>query len=240
MVHHSTCQITGCTDPASSRMDGKALCCEHFLNYCYDHLDHYQRLIREQTFRDATVEAMRTFLLQCTREAIDLAHGPDTLENLQRARLLDILMRASDMTRHLRRSPRREMPIPLRVRCEKLGHAWEEETQTRVVSRFGALLQVLHNVETGDLLVVVRLDQNRQTRARVAWAQRRDDGGTELGLELLNCDNFWDLDWSYADPMLHEPEMILKLADDAGNLLRDRKARRGQPVSAPPAGPPSN
>ena len=240
MVQQSTCHITGCTDPACSRMDGKALCCEHFLAYCYDNLDNYQRQIREQTYRDATVEAMRRFLLHCTREAIDLAHGPDPLENLQRARLLDILMRASDMTRHLRRSPRKEMAIPLTIRCEKLGHQWEEEAQTRVVSRFGALLHAQHQVETGDLLFVARRDEDRQTRARVAWAQQDDQGGTELGIELLNCDNFWGLDWSYADPMLHEPEMILKLADDAGNLLRDRKSRQRQPAPQPPAGSPSN
>lgn len=216
------CNMAGCPDSAASRLQDRDLCREHFLSVCYELLDHYERSIREQSFRDAAAESVRTFLLNCTREAIDLAHGPDPLENLQRARLLDILMRAADLARHLRRSPRKEMNVPLRIQCEKLGHAWEVETHTRVISRYGALLAANHEVHTGDLLIVTRLDTQRRTRARVAWAQRRPDGGTDLGLELLNCDDFWGIDWSYADPMLHEPETILKLANDATQALQNR------------------
>ena len=208
------------------------MCREHFISGCYEHIENYQRRMQEQAFREATAESLRSFLLSCTRQAIDLAQSLDDLQNLERARLLDILMRASDLARHLRRSPRKEAVVPLQLRCEKLGHAWEENVQTRVLSRYGALLNCRQEAETGDMLVVQRRDSARETRARVAWCHPLPDSTRDIGIELLNCDNFWEMDWDQGDPTIHEPEMALKFS-------RARKGERSRSVEAstPPSGP---
>jgi len=226
-----SCEVQNCEQPAICSLEGRALCREHFISGCYELIEDYQRQMQEQAFREATAESLRSFLLSCTRQAIDLAQSLDNLQNLERARLLDILMRASDLARHLRRSPRKEAVIPLQLRCEKLGHAWEENAQTRVLSRYGALLNCRHEAETGDTLVVQRRDSSRETRARVAWCQPLPDGTRDIGLELLNCDNFWQMDWNELGPTVHEPEMVLKFS-------RARKGEHSRSVEAstPPSG----
>lgn len=226
------CEVQNCEHPAIASLESRAVCREHFISGCYDLIEDYQRRMQELGFREATAESLRSFLLSCTRQAIDLAQSLDDLHNLERARLLDILMRASDLARNLRRSPRKEAVIPLQLRCEKLGHAWEESAQTRVLSRYGALLNCHHEAETGDTLVVRRRDSGRETRARVAWSNPLPDGTRDIGLELLNCDNFWQMDWNEFGSTVHEPEMVLKFS-------RARKGERSRSVEAstPPSDP---
>src|SRR2546422_6705192 len=48
-----------------------------------------------------------------------------------------------------RRSPRRAASIPVWVRREGKGPTWEEETETQVLSRYGACLECRHAVEAG-------------------------------------------------------------------------------------------
>jgi len=229
MGESGLCNADNCATPAVTVLEGRSLCREHFITTCYDQIENYLRQMQGQGFREATAESLRSFLLSCTRQAIDLAQGLDDLENLERARLLDILMRASELARHLRRSPRKEAVIPLQLRSEKLGHAWEEDVQTRVLSRYGALLCCRHEVEPGETLVVVRRDISRQTRARVAWCHLRPEGEREIGLELLNCDNFWDIDWTDLGPAVHEPEIVLKFT-----RARDGKRSPSVEAAAPP------
>ena len=72
---------------------------------------------------------------------------------------------------------------------------WEEDTITRIVSRYGATLECKHLVRTGETLLVVRKDTGQQTRAQVLFGNSNLSGRQEIGIEFLDCENFWDLDW---------------------------------------------
>ncbi len=97
---------------------------------------------------------------------------------------------------HLRRSPRKVASIPVRLRCEEPGRGWEEDTRTVLLSRYGAALECQHPVETGQMLLVLRTDTGQRAYAQVALRQGKEDGRFEIGVEFLDCDNFWELDWS--------------------------------------------
>ncbi len=105
-------------------------------------------------------------------------------------------LRATDLSCRLRQSQRLAASIPVELRCEEPGGAWEEETQTKQISRYGALLKCQHPVRAGEILLVVRLDTGRQAQARVARRQRKIGGVQEIGIEFLDRDNFWNMDWS--------------------------------------------
>src|SRR5207245_8571594 len=107
---------------------------------------------------------MQHFLTECTRQATDLSQHAEELDNLARARLLDILLSAADLSRHLRRSPRKVATLALRLHCEKPGRTWEEETKTRVLSRHGALVEGQHPVRSGEAALGVRLDSHRRAQ----------------------------------------------------------------------------
>jgi hypothetical protein len=200
MQKHETCSAGGCGRVSAAALDVRPLCREHFIASCYSNLDEYGRLLEESRYRDTTTELVRRFLSDCTRNAADLAQSARDLDNLERARILDILLRAGELSRQLRRSPRKVATIPIRLSSDKLGQSWEELTITRVISRFGAAVDCSHPVDSGDALLLERQDRPEKVRARVAWVQPKEgDGRSEIGLEFLQSENFWDIDWTTAD-----------------------------------------
>jgi hypothetical protein len=57
-----------------------------------------------------------------------------------------------DLSRRLRRSPRKVASIPVRLHCEEPERFREEETETRVLSRHGASLECQQPAEPGEML----------------------------------------------------------------------------------------
>lgn len=194
MTLPESCFVPTCGKPAEVRLATRPYCVPHFIEHSYEKIDEYSRAVAEHKFYQAFAEEMWQFVVDCIARSADLTQYAEQLDNLSRARLLDILLRCAELTRYLRRSPRRLASVRVRLRCEKLGRVWEEETYTQVLSRFGAMLECRHPVETGDTLVITRLDTGAEARTRVAW--RRSLGeASEIGVELLNCDNFWGFEW---------------------------------------------
>ena len=199
MTHRGNCSIPGCLHPVSASLEVRAFCREHFIQACYEQVDLYMRWLEENRYSDTTSEAVRHFLSECSRQVTELAHGEKGLDNLERARLLDILLRTVEMGQQLRRSSRVLVEEAIRLRCEKLGRYWEEETVTRVLSLHGAAVACAHPVEKGDILQVKRNKTGREARARVAWCQRKN-GRSEIGIEFLDSENFWEIGRSAANP----------------------------------------
>ncbi|MBI3484334.1 MAG: PilZ domain-containing protein [Acidobacteria bacterium] len=139
---------------------------------------------------------MRKFIAECTQQAARLSESAKDLNHIERARLLDILFYASDIGSQMRRSPRIALAIPVRVHCETPGRQWQEDALTRSVSRFGAMLECQQTIQPDDVLVVEHLDSGRSVNARLVWGWRARSGTFVVGLEFLNCSNFWELDWN--------------------------------------------
>lgn len=210
MTIHEQCCVSGCGEAASVLLETRPLCVPHFISISYERIEQYGHTVTEHHMYEEQAGAMGQFLVDCIARSADLTQCAEELDNLSRARLLDILLRAAELTRYLRRSPRRLAAIPVQLRCEKLGRAWDEQTETRVLSRFGAMLECGHSVELGDTLLIKRLDTGEQARARVAWRKQNKSGRFEIGLELLNCENFWGFEWGGAEGF--RPESNLKVS----------------------------
>lgn len=116
-----------------------------------------------------------------------------------------------------RRSPRRAASIPVWLRREGQFRTWEEEAETRVLSRYGAGLPCRHSVEAGATLAIVRRDNGQHASARVIYCRYNAEGCREIGIEFLNCENFWGLDWNFAEPAVSQPESLRKPSGPAQN-----------------------
>ena len=196
MTVSAGCAVKDCGRPAVCALESGAYCRGHFIAACYEQLDAYARQMQERRLRDSTADALRQFLTECTRQAAEFAESAGDLDNLERARLLDILQRAADLSHHLRRSPRRAAALAVRLRCDKLGHSWEEDARTRMLSRYGVLMECQHAVESGEVLTFEWPEKSKQARARVAWVHPADNGTSLVGVEFLDAENFWELDWN--------------------------------------------
>jgi hypothetical protein len=190
------CSAAGCDQRGVSSIDGEALCLSHFIDVCYARLERYEDSRKHHSLSVRDAESMRYFIHECSRQADQIEHAAKDLDNLVRAKLLHIILMASELGRHLRRSPRKAASIPVRLRCDKLGGAWEEDSKTVLLSRYGASVQCNHSAKPGESLQIVRFDTGQKAQARVAWQRPSESDSVRIGVEFVDCDNFWGLDWA--------------------------------------------
>ncbi len=190
------CNATGCERPAAASLELRRLCREHFVVACYERLEECKQRLRDRSGGGSLADSVRQSVQECMRETADISQNSPDLDNLERARLLDILLWAAELSERLRRSHRLPISIPVRLRSEKPGRPWQEETHTQMLSRFGASVECKHEVTAGEILEIVRLDTEDRVQVRVAWAQKKSSGRSEVGLEFVSVKNFWNLDWN--------------------------------------------
>ena len=207
------CAISGCLKPTAAIFGGQFYCRGHFVATCYARLDFCADLLSTRAFTDRMSEEMRKFIAECTQQAAKLSETAKDLNHIERARLLDILFYASDIGSHTRRSSRKALAIAVRVRCEAPGRPWQEDALTRSVSRFGALLECRQAIQPGDALAVEHLNSGRSANARVVWSWHARSGSFVAGLEFIDCDNFWDLDWSDPPAAPADPTLVAAFPD---------------------------
>jgi len=93
----------------------------------------------------------------------------------------------------LRRSPRAMVKIPVIIKgVDKHGYAFEEETETFVVSKFGARVFTIHELAE-DAVLELRLKSSDQwSQFRVVWLGRQEDDTLgQIGLEFIQATNFF-------------------------------------------------
>lgn len=197
MPDPANCSIAGCDQAVAASIEGDALCRGHFISLCSARLGQYEELRKGPGLGITDTEAVRRFIHECMRHADEIEHSAQDLDDLDRAKLLNIILTASDLGRHLRRSPRKVASIAVRLSFHKPGEDWEEDTETLLVSRYGALVRCSHPTKPGQTLEVMRPDTGQKVQARVAWQRGSGPGkdGVRLGVEFVACENFWDLDW---------------------------------------------
>jgi hypothetical protein len=196
MTNAEQCAVAGCAQVRAATFEDKNLCATHFISACYAQLEHYDKMQKEHTMSVSEADVARHFINQCSRQADEIEHNSKNLDNLDRARLLHIILWANEMGRFLRRSPRKAAAIAVRISCDKLGNAWEEETQTVLLSQHGAALQCRRSTKPGETVLLERLDTGQKVNARVAWHHSSENTGVRIGIEFVDCENFWGLDWS--------------------------------------------
>ena len=91
------CQLESCANSALISLESLGLCLEHFLSTCYERLDHLEPKIRRRTLEEPQVQTVYAFLEECSDRALLIALQQEHLTNLDRSRLLNILL----LTRHL-------------------------------------------------------------------------------------------------------------------------------------------
>jgi hypothetical protein len=160
----------------------------------YERLNELSRSVRTWSYGGPEWELARRITNECARTAADISNDPQGLSNLDRARLLDIAIWASELGRSLRRDLRRRLSIPIRLIAEAHNGGWQEDTQTIDVSRCGAQTSCKHAVEIGEILTLARMDTPEQAKVRVVWHRRRISDVEQIGVEIIDDSNekLWD------------------------------------------------
>ena len=181
------CSAPGCDQRSSTVFDLRQMCLEHFITTYYEKLEVVSKNRHVWSVDGTAWESASHIIQECAQRAGDLSQQKSEISNLERARLLDIVLWAAELGRQVRRSPRSTLAITVRLISERPGRSWKEETYTLDMSRHGARMKCQHVVEKADILKVVRIDTGEQMEARVVWQRRTAPGTQEIGIEFINC-----------------------------------------------------
>src|SRR5271155_3386200 len=98
-----TCAVAGCRGAFAAALEGRPLCLDHFFARCYEALESYDG---RRDFARGVPEPERTqlrgFLEECSTQALHVCLRGENLDNLQRSRLLDVLLWAGELAESVR------------------------------------------------------------------------------------------------------------------------------------------
>jgi PilZ domain len=206
VLEPSRCAGASCDASAAIDFDGRSLCLQHFLPTCIAELEARNERLRNLPFDAAATEAFKAFIAKCSKHAEKLAEklAEQPLENLHeesrfsraqaKTSVLDFLLRISQLTQQIRRSPRTNSSVAVWLRREDPHQTWHEETWTVSVSQHGAALLCRRPVEKGGTVVLCRKDKGSRATAQVVYSRRDPEGRKQIGIQFNEPVNFWDRD----------------------------------------------
>ncbi|HXZ14012.1 MAG TPA: PilZ domain-containing protein [Candidatus Sulfotelmatobacter sp.] len=186
------CAVSSCKSAAAVELDARPVCVGHFFPLCIQELETRCDFLKGKPFNPAAVDSFKIFLSACVNQAQRLVNEDHPDDTELKGRLQDFLHRASQLGQHFRRSPRVASSVPIWLRREDPGRTWEEETWTLTVSRHGAGIVCHHPIEKGGRVVLCRRDRGSRAEARVVYCRFDSEGRRQIGVELLDRDDFWD------------------------------------------------
>jgi hypothetical protein len=187
----SPCCVADCRNTVATELETRPLCLDHFISVSLSEMEACSARLKQAA--DSSVSSVfKGFLTACSEQAQLLSQSPIGAAPALQARLKEILRRAAQLGRNLRRSPRTEARFPVWLRREDPRHTWEEETWTSTVSRHGAGFVCRHSVDVNGVVVLCRRDKGSRAQARVVYSRFDAEGRRHIGVELLAREDFWD------------------------------------------------
>jgi len=173
-------------------LEDSSLCQPHFVATCRARFDEITQLVEQKKLGATELSTIRAFLAACTGAATARALHARELNNQERAQLLEIALSAAQILTRLRRSPRVDQQIPLRLLGDALTNPRVENTITQTLSKHGAMFSCGHPYGRGEIMDIVRLDTGHTAIARVAWHKPIAPGQHSVAIEILNSTSFWN------------------------------------------------
>jgi len=126
MSEDRICAVDFCDRAAVTSLAQQDFCLNHFLAQCYENLGRIDPRSRRRGLFALDMASLRAFVEECSRKALDVCFQCPELDNLQRGRLLDILLWAGELFVVLR--------VP-RVGLRQPSYAEQDSSLTRLAAR---------------------------------------------------------------------------------------------------------
>jgi hypothetical protein len=97
------CKVSRCAKSAVTDLAGQDLCLDHFLASCHERLDKLEPVVCRPSLEAAENLAAGAFLEECSKRTLFICHRHEYLSNLDRSRLLNILLQAGHLQLQLRK-----------------------------------------------------------------------------------------------------------------------------------------
>jgi hypothetical protein len=97
MLEVRICAVDFCEGAAVASLAQQDFCVNHFIELCYENLQRIDPRGQSVGRMPLDLASLRTFVEECSGRALEVALHCETLDNLQRGRLLDILLWAGEL-----------------------------------------------------------------------------------------------------------------------------------------------
>lgn len=97
MCENRICAVDFCEGLAVATLAQQDFCLSHFIELCYENLQRIDPRGQREARMILELPLMRAFIEECSRCALEVAVRCESLDNLQRGRLLDILLWAGEL-----------------------------------------------------------------------------------------------------------------------------------------------
>jgi hypothetical protein len=117
-----SCGENSCGSPAIISFAQQDLCLEHFVTHCYRRLDGLERVVRSPLLEPPRVPKVRALLEECSSQMLLICFRHASLTNVDRSRLLDIVLQCGELQFMLRNqafpkqaNPPQPLPASMRL-----------------------------------------------------------------------------------------------------------------------------
>lgn len=97
MFEDKICAVDFCEGAAVASLAQQDFCLNHFIELCYENLRRIDPRAQKLGRVQLDLPMLRAFIEECSRMALDVALHCKDMDNLQRGRLLDILLWAGEL-----------------------------------------------------------------------------------------------------------------------------------------------
>jgi hypothetical protein len=105
LKNKESCKAGSCAKPAVISLAARELCLDHFFFSCYERLDTLEPMVRSRALEATEVQAVRGLLEECSNRTLLVCLRHECLTNLDRSRLLDILLLCGDLQQLVSNAP---------------------------------------------------------------------------------------------------------------------------------------
>jgi len=91
------CAESKCNSLGIVALAGQGFCLQHFFTQCYERLDRIDPLARKPRLEAGEAQRARTLLQECANQTLLVCLRHEPLNNLDKSRLLEILLQCSDL-----------------------------------------------------------------------------------------------------------------------------------------------
>ncbi len=96
MPVHKPCCFVSCQEPGITAIGDEDLCCDHFVVRCYEFLEQIDAERAANNSTPTYTTALKRSVNSCLQGALEVSLKSAALSNLQKARLLDIMLWAGE------------------------------------------------------------------------------------------------------------------------------------------------
>jgi hypothetical protein len=195
-MEKKSCGSAGCQNPSEVLLDGRPLCRNHFYEIAAKRLEDIRLHFVEGGPSLARNSSEARFLSELIGAATGLVATARYLSELHRDKYLELSLSALELYNRLQRHPRFAKEIVVILRRTPDPGARKEFTKTLNVSKKGGCIETGSVWNVSDDVWIERADNRQQARARIVWVKHKPSSRYLLGVEILDCQDFWRLERS--------------------------------------------